>query len=154
MHAVLVENLEGFLAGSLEPAETHRIEAHLKSCEMCREEVRGMQDVSRLFGSLRSSESFQPSPGFYAGVMEQVDAGRQPAPSFANLFGLDFVFARRLAFASLLTLAVLGSYLVSRETRYSPDPSPEAILAQQDSPAFDSAPARDSMLVTLTAYEH
>jgi len=32
-------------------------------------------------------------------------------------------------------------------------PSPEAIMAQQESPAFDSAAAQDSMLVTLTAYE-
>jgi hypothetical protein len=27
-------------------------------------------------------------------------------------------------------------------------------MAQQDSPAFDSAPAPDNMLVTLTSYDH
>ena len=75
-------------------------------------------------------------------------------PSIANLFGLDWAFGRRLVFASLLFLAVLGSYLVSRETRYAPEPSPEAVMAQQDSPAFGSAPGHDAMLVTLTAYEH
>ena len=75
------------------------------------------------------------------------------APSFASLFALDFAFGRRVVFASLLTLAVLGSYLVTRETELPGGPSPEAVMAQQNSPAFDSAPARDNMLVTLTAYE-
>jgi hypothetical protein len=32
-------------------------------------------------------------------------------------------------------------------------PSPDTIMAQQESPAFDSAPAQDGMLATLTAYE-
>jgi hypothetical protein len=54
----------------------------------------------------------------------------------------------------LLTLAILGSYLVSRETRYPSGLSPEAVMAQEGSPAFDSAPAQDNMLVTLTAYEY
>jgi hypothetical protein len=53
-----------------------------------------------------------------------------------------------------MTLAVLGSYLVTRETGYAGGPSPEAVMAQQNSPAFDSASAPDNMLVTLTAYEH
>jgi anti-sigma factor RsiW len=153
MHGVVMENLEEYLSGALEPAETHRIEDHLSNCELCREEVRSMQETSLLFSSLRSEETLQPSLGFYAGIIRQV-AETQPAPSVASLFGLDLVFARRLAFACLLTLAVMGSYLISRETSYTPGPSPEAILAQQDSPTFSSGPAQDNMLVTLTAYEH
>jgi hypothetical protein len=70
------------------------------------------------------------------------------------LLGLDVAFGRRLVFACLLTLAVLGTYLISRETAYPAGPSPETIMAQQESPAFDSAPAQDNMLVTLTAYDH
>ncbi len=152
MHAVVMDSLEEFLSGTLERAERETVEAHLSSCAACREEVQGMQDVSQLFGSLKSEEAWNPSPGFYAGIMRQVDE-REATPSFASLFGLDFAFARRLAFASLLTLAVLGGYLVSRESDYVAGPSPEAILAQEDSPAFSSAPAPDNMLVTLTAYE-
>jgi anti-sigma factor RsiW len=153
MHAVVMESLEEYLAGTLEPADTRRIEEHLNNCPTCRQETREMREVSFLFGSLRSEENLQPSPGFYGRVMETAGAAR-PAPSLATLFGFDLIFARRLAFASLLTFAVLGSYLISRETAYAGAPSPEAVLAQQDSPAFDSAPAPDNMLVTLTAYEH
>lgn len=153
-----MSSLEEYLSGALEPASQREIEAHLNTCPMCRDEIRSMQDVSQLFVSLRSPDSLRsgdgwnPSPGFFAGVMQQVGA-RRAAPSFAGLFALDFAFARRVAFASLLTLAIVGSYLVTRETELPGGPSPEAVMAQQNSPSFDSAPARDNMLVTLTAYE-
>jgi anti-sigma factor RsiW len=152
MHVVVMDNLEEYLAGALEPAAQRKIEAHLSTCKMCREEIHSMQDVSQLFGSLRSEEVFDLPPGFYASVRQTVD-DRRAVPTFAGLFGMDFAFGRRLVFASLLTLAVLGSYLVSREIEYQTGPSPEAVMAEQDSPTFESASARDNMLVTLTAYE-
>ena len=79
----------------------------------------------------------------------------EPVPSFWSLFSLDPGFGRRVVFASLLTLAVLGSYLVSRETEYIAAPSPEAVMAIDQSPAQDLGAARDRdmMLVTLTSYE-
>ena len=153
MHGVVIESLEEYLSGSLEPAAQRDIEAHLSNCEMCRKEIRAMREVSQWFGALRSEEDWEPAPGFSARVMEQVGE-RKAVPSFANLFALDLAFGRRLVFASLLTLAILGSYLVSRETRYPSGPSPEAVMAQEESPAFDSAPAQENMLVTLTAYEY
>lgn len=153
MHAVVMDSLEEYLAGTLEPAGQREIEAHLSTCESCREEIHGMQEVAQLLTSLRPEEALVPVPGFYARVLEQVGA-RKAVPSFASLFALDFAFGRRLIFASLLTLAVLGSYLLSRETAYVSGPSPETVMAQQESPAFDSVPAPDNMLVTLTAYEH
>jgi anti-sigma factor RsiW len=155
MHAVLMDNLEEYLGGSLEPAGLREIEAHLSSCKMCQEELQGMQEMSTLFSFLRSeeAESFDVVPGFYAKVMAQVGQCKA-APAFANLFALDLAFGRRLVFASLMTLAVLGGYLVRHESLYPNGPSPEAILAQQNSPAFETASAADNMLVTLTAYEH
>ena len=152
MHAVVMDDLEGYLSGALDPADRRAVEAHLSTCHLCREEIRSMQEISQLFVSLKSEEAIEPSAGFYAGVMRQVGE-RETAPSFAGLFALDFAFGRRLVFASLLTLAVLGSYLVSHEVKYPDGPLPEAVMAQQNSPAFDSAPAPDNMLVTLTAYE-
>ena len=153
MHAVVMDSLEEYLAGALKPAAQREIEAHLNACDACREEIRSMQDVSQLFVSLRPEEIADPAVGFYARVVEQISE-RKAAPSVANVFGLDFAFGRQLIFASLLTLAVLGGYLVSRESGYAAGPSPEAVMAQQEAPAFDSAPAPDNMLVTMTAYEH
>lgn len=148
-----MESLEEYLSGTLKPAVLREIEAHLSICEMCCQEVAGMQQVSQLFGALKTEEELAPAPGFYARVMREV-GHRQAVPSFAGFFALDFAFGRRLVFASLLTLAALGSFLVSYESEYPTGLSPEAVMAQQDTPAYDSAPAQENMLATMTTYEH
>ena len=147
-----MESLEEYLSGTLKP-EAHRdIEAHLNLCEPCRQEMAGMREISQMFEALAPQEGIEPAPGFYARVMQQV-GGRRAAPSFASLFALDTVFARRLVFASLLMLAALGSFLVSREAEYPSGPSPEVVMAQQDSPQFEAAQAHEAMLATMTTYE-
>jgi anti-sigma factor RsiW len=150
-----MDSLEEYLSGTLERAKRRAIEEHLVACVSCRDELRAMEDVSQMFASLKSTEVFEPSPSFFAGVMGQLGRRTAAAPSFASFFSLDLAFGRRLIFASLVTLAVLGGYLVSREADYleGSGVSPEALLAQQDSPAFVSGPAQDNMLVTLTAYD-
>jgi anti-sigma factor RsiW len=153
MHAVVLDSLEEYLSGDLAPAAQRIVEAHLGVCNSCREEIQSMRDVSQMFLSLRSGDAPEPAPGFSAGVMQQM-AGLKPAPTFASLFALDFAFGRRLAFACLVLLAVLGTFLATHEAQAPFGPSPEAIMAQQEAPAFDSAAqAQDNMLVTLTAYE-
>jgi anti-sigma factor RsiW len=144
-----MDSLEEFLAGTLKPEVQRDIEAHLLTCGACREEVASMQEISVFFRSLEAPEEVHPSPGFYAQVKRRV-GDRQAVPAFAGFFALDFAFGRRLVFASLITLAVLGSYLVSTETDYPTGLSPAAVMAQQDSPAFDSARGQDNMLVTMT----
>ncbi|MBV8904243.1 MAG: zf-HC2 domain-containing protein [Acidobacteriia bacterium] len=153
MHGVLTDRLEEYLAGTLEPVARRQFEAHLNTCAPCREEVQGMQELSDGLAFLRPDQSIAPSPSFYAGIMERI--GRQNvAPTFTGLLSWRFAFGRRMAFASLLVLAVLGSYLWLGERVYTAGPTPEAVMAQQESPAFESRPAQDNMLVTLTAYEH
>jgi len=152
MHAVVKESLEEYLSGALTPAAHRDIEAHLSICEPCRQELAGMQEISRLFGAMVPEESFEPAPGFYARVMGQV-GGRKAVPAFASLFALDLSFARRLVFASLLMLAALGSYLVTREAEYPTGSSPDLVMAQQGSPQFEAAAAHEAMLATMTTYE-
>jgi anti-sigma factor RsiW len=152
MHGVVMDRIEEYLADTLDPVTRRRIEAHLSDCRTCRDEVRSMQEVSQLFVSLRPDESYDPPLGFYSEVMARVGE-RKAVPVFAGFFALNLALGRRLVFASLLTVAVLGSYLVTREFEQA-NPSPEAVLAQQNSPAFDSQSGEDNMLVTLTAYEH
>ena len=152
MHAVVMESLEEYLSGTLKPAALRDIEAHLGNCATCRHEVAGMQQVSQWFDAFKVETEVAPAPGFHARVMHQV-GHRQAVPSFAGFFALDFAFGRRLVFASLLTLAALGSYLVSYESDYPTGLSPEAVMAQQDSPAYDTARAQENMLATMTTYE-
>jgi anti-sigma factor RsiW len=144
MHQVILDRLEEYLSGSPSPRE---FTAHLETCEECRTEVGEMRELSGALVALRAPEELAPPAGFYARVAERVESGRPR--SLWRLIWLDPAFGRRVAFASLMTLAILGSYLITRETEYSAGPSrPEAIMAQQapgDNP--------DVMLATLASYE-
>jgi anti-sigma factor RsiW len=153
MHAVVMESLEEFLAGTLEPVERHVVEAHLGSCAACRDELQAMEDVNLLFGSLRSREAMEPALGFYGRVMQQVSEPKA-GTAWSSFFAFDPIWGRRVAFSCLLVLAAMGTYLVSSERNYAAGPMPDAVMAQQNAPSFDSAPASDSMLVTLANYEH
>jgi len=144
MHQVILVRLEEYLSGSPSPRE---FTAHLESCAECRAEVREMLELSGVLRAVRDPEPFVPSPGFYARVTERIEAQRPR--SFWSLFWLEPAFGKRIAFASLMTLAILGSYLISRETEYSTGPSsPEVIMAQQ---ATGENP--DTMLATLASYQ-
>jgi len=144
MHQVILDRLEEYLSGC---PGSREFTAHLETCEKCRTEVREMQALSGTLAAFRAPEELAPPAGFYARVSERVDAQRRR--SFWGLFSLDPGFERRVAFASLMTLAVLGSYLITRETDYSAGPpNPEVIMAQQ---APTGNP--DSMLATLASYE-
>jgi anti-sigma factor RsiW len=145
MHQVILDRLEEYLSGSPSPRE---FTAHLESCEPCRAELREMQELSGVLRVIRApEEDFVPSPGFYARVAQRVEAQRPR--SMWGLFRLDPAFGRRVAFASLMTLAVLGSYLITHETEYSTGPSnPAAIMAQE---ATGENP--DTMLATLASYQ-
>jgi anti-sigma factor RsiW len=146
MHALIVDDVEDYLAGTLPPSSQRRFQAHLETCGKCRREIQGMREFTGLFACLKPGGGVEPSPSFVARVMQ--DLAMRPAPSLWNPFA-DFAFGRRVVFASLLTLAILGTVLVSRETAYVPAPAtPEAVMANDQ-----GSPTADRMLVTLTAYE-
>jgi predicted anti-sigma-YlaC factor YlaD len=148
MHSVIENGLEDFLAGVSSREESARIEVHLAECSRCREEVKAMREISEMFSSLRSADAPVPAPGFYARVVNRIER-EQPVSFWASLF--EPVFGKRMALASLLVLATLGTVLVSRETEeYAIGPSPEMIMAvEKDAPA---AIDRDQMLYTLVSH--
>ena len=80
MHAVVLDSLEEYLAGVLDPAAQRDIEAHLKTCATCREEVAAMQQVSYWMRALKPEQPIQPAAGFYARVMQQI-GDRKPTPT-------------------------------------------------------------------------
>jgi hypothetical protein len=155
MHEIVVDQLERHLSGSASRA----FYDHLEICRACRTEIAQMEDVSTLLRELRiDSESgaepslagIQPSLGFYNRVTNRiVDHQRKEA---WGLFSPGLVFFRRVAFASLLLLAGLGSFLVTRETSFGGTDA-ASIMAQHDPNAPHSESSdRDRMLVTLATY--
>jgi len=152
MHREIQDGLEDFLAGTADPNGRGRIETHLRGCAECRQEVESIREMSELFSSLRSPDPPTPTPGFYARVNSLIEEQR-PTPFWTA--ALEPFFGKRLALASLLMLATLGTVLVSRETEYAVGPSPEMVLAaEQDAPALQSSPLldRDQMLYTLVSH--
>jgi hypothetical protein len=111
-----------------------------------------MRELSGMFSILQPAEPQVAGPGFYQRLSERIES-HQPKPFFGNLFLLDPAFLRRVVFASLMLLAVLGSYLVSQEATYTQPRKPEVMMAEHDpSVAHDSDSERPEMLVTLATY--
>jgi hypothetical protein len=151
MHAVIQDGLEEYLDG-----RTRRdFQAHLDECAECRMEVLEFRELSGIFKEMREAEPIAIDPGFYFRLSENLEA--QKRPSFWNMFSLDGVFGRRVAFGSLMALTVMGGILISQETgemgvQTTP---PATIMASHDfSAPHEDGSDRDRMMVTLANYEH
>jgi hypothetical protein len=106
--------------------------------------------VSELFAELRSPESVESAPFFYTRVASGIV--KHQSTDYWGLLAPGAAFFRRVAFASLLVLAGLGSYLVMREGDVSGTDA-VTIMAQHDVTADHAASAdRDLMLMTLASY--
>jgi anti-sigma factor RsiW len=125
---------------------------HLAACPECREEVAAMDGVSLVLREMKAEPGNVPEPrlGFYNRVAgEIIDKQRKEA---WGLFSPGAAFFRRVAFASLLVLASLGSFLVTRENA-ADGADAAAVLAEHGAAAPQSDGAdRDQILVTLASY--
>jgi len=130
MHQPIRDSLEDYLKGSSGelPAEFH---THLGECGECANELRQLEAQSQLLRSLRSPHDAEPRAGFYARVMERIEA--QPA-SIWSVF-LDRKFGLRLAVASAMLVALLGTYLVTSEPGGPELASAPAIVMTDTPPA-------------------
>jgi len=158
MHDEILNELEEHLSG--EPV-SRSFTQHLEVCPPCAREVDEMEQVSGSLHVFRVNEADagmpapNPSLGFYAKVARTIEV-EQRSPVW-GIFAPDLQFFRKVAFASLMLLAVLGSYLVSRESDYASSmASQQATLTEHNGAAVHESPAgdRQHILVTLAAYEH
>lgn len=151
MHDAVINELEEHLAGTASP-EFH---AHLAGCPDCRAEVESIARVSQLLEELRSDSepAAVPSPFFYTRVAASIIEHQNT--DHWGLLAPGAAFFRRVAFASLVVLACLGSYLVMREGDMSTVRGTDAaaVMAQHDVTADHAASSdRNLMLVTLASY--
>jgi anti-sigma factor RsiW len=154
MHDIVIEELETHLSGGgVYQTASREFYAHLAGCDACRVEVSEMDELSVLLRELKpapASPVLEPTLGFYARVRNEIVEKQQK--EVWGLFSPGAAFFRRIAFASLLLLAGLGSFLVTRESSFSGTDA-ASIMAQHDPVAAHSASSdRDRMLVTLATY--
>jgi len=166
MHQEIRQSLEDFLRdddhkkGPGLPTEFH---THLGECGECAGELRSLEAQSQLLRSLRSTRDIEPRAGFYARVMERIEA--QPASIWSVFLARKFGF--RLAVASAALIALLGTYLVTSEPSGPESASlpavvltdtprataagiQEASVQQEDGPRQQEQ--RDAVLVDLASY--
>ena len=120
-----------------------------------------MRAHSAALRELRAPDDAEPRPGFYARVMDRIEA--QGPASIWNLF-IESAFGRRIAVASLALALLLGVYVISSE-RAADQP---IVAGQQAQPAVvvgEDAPGRvitqmsgnqssnDDVLVNLVTYQ-
>jgi hypothetical protein len=175
MHQEIRQNLEEFLkseeflkgeeslkaSASALPAEFH---SHLGECGECANELRSLEKQSQLLRSLRPPGDLEPRAGFYARVLERIEA--QPA-SIWSVF-LDPKFGFRLAVASAALVALLGTYLVTSEpsgpelasspavvltdTPRATEPSVQTAASVQQDDGLQQQQQRNAVLVDLASY--
>jgi hypothetical protein len=154
MHKPIKERLEEYMRGAVERGRLAEFRAHMGTCDSCRADVEAMEAQAHALRVLGAAEEIEPSAGFYALVMESIEARRSASIRYAIL---DPALGRRLIYASLLTVIVLGSYLVYMEQ--GPDfeaSSPVTIMAAEpDHGRLGADPQRDreTVLLTLTSYQ-
>jgi anti-sigma factor RsiW len=153
MHGLIREHLEEALQGAPGGQTSDEVARHLSGCEACRDEVSGMREQNRVLRSLRPEDPPEAAPGFYARVLERIEAQR--GSSMWSAF-LDPIFDRRVVATSLALSVLLGGFLAFSEARVAPPPaSAEAIMEMQDrSPGLgqNRQRDRDTMLVALATY--
>lgn len=148
-HKILIDQLEQYLAGEASP-EFHD---HIAVCAECRNEITAMQDISQVVSSAFQAEPDLPglsTANFYENLSFAI-VEQQKSRAW-GLFSPGIPFFRRVAFASLLLLAGLGSYLVTRESSQGGTDA-AAIMAQHDvSDTHPESADRNRLLVTLVSY--
>jgi anti-sigma factor RsiW len=150
MHQPIRKCLEEYLKGSVSeiPVEFHR---HLGECQECASELQRLEAQSQLLRTLHSAGDAAPRAGFYARVMERIEAQRPV--SIWSVF-LDRKFGFRLAVASGMLAALLGGYLVTSEptgpeTAVAPTVATAGAAASSD---IGAQQQRDAVLVDLASY--
>jgi predicted anti-sigma-YlaC factor YlaD len=154
MHQPIRDNLEEYLRGSARgiPQE---FQAHLEGCADCAEELRLLERQSRMLRLLQNESGAEPRAGFYARVLERIEAQQQT--SIWSVF-LDRKFGLRLAVASATLALLLGTYLVSTEPGSSVAVNPPVVMT--DTPVTEAGlqadhlqeQQRDAVLVDLASY--
>jgi hypothetical protein len=148
MHRLIQDHLEEVLA---EANLSGPAAAHLVECQECQSEVSAMRRQASMLRALRAPETApEPRPGFYARVMERIEAQR-PVSIWALFF--DSAFGRRIALAAMALAFLFSFYLVSSE-RYAEQPIVVGVAASADDQMISAAglPDKDTVLVNLVTY--
>ncbi len=159
MHHMMRDQLEKALSGTADEASAR----HLAECPECATEFQAFLEQARAIRVLRAAEEIEPRAGFYARVMEKIEA---QGASIWDLF-FESALGRRIAVASLALAVLLSVALVSAEKSEAPmlavadqqvDFTPDAQIPVVTSVGMSSMPGgmvvpdEDAVLENLVTY--
>jgi len=150
MHQPTWEGLESFLAGKPDT----KFLGHLEECQECRDLTSQLKLQSEIVRTLRPPAELDPPAGFYARVLDRIEA--QKSVSIWSVF-LEPLFARRLMYTSAVLTVVLGIFLfTSPKDDMMASSMPEQIFAEEVPPPtrlVDLEQDRNTVFVQLTTYQ-
>ncbi len=112
MHGSVREGLENLLAAKPFAAASEAA-THISECVECSSEVEAMRAQAGLLKTLRAPLDVEPAAGFYARVLQRIEAGAKRSIWWVFVYS---PVGKRLAYASLAVALVLGSYVVAAES--------------------------------------
>lgn len=147
MHRRMRDDLEKLLAG-----EAGSSSRHPEECRECGEDLAAMREQAAWLRQLRAPDAESdsgPRAGFYARVVERIEA--QKPPMWSLFF--ESPFGRGLAMASMAVALCLGAYLVSSESASHPVlPIGEVQIGARPAAMPAGLPDSNTVLVNLITY--
>jgi predicted anti-sigma-YlaC factor YlaD len=138
-HDELHRLLGGYLLGGLDEADTERLDAHLRDCDECRDELERLSPVPELLRRLPDAQGFaaggvqppvnmsaRPSPENIEGLLRRMRAERSRQNRMARVRWLA-------AAAVVLVAAAIGFGVIRGDRETAPPsvlPSPQLVTAQ------------------------
>jgi Putative zinc-finger len=157
-HDELRRLLGGYLLGGLDEADTDRLDAHLRDCDDCRDELDRLAPVPELLQRLPDAQrtagvaaqppismSARPTPANIEGLLRRMRAERNREKRAASV--------RWLAAAAAVVVAIAVGAGVIRNNRTTPTPSvlPSAqLVTAQFQPAEGSGLSGEAVLTPKT----
>lgn len=154
MHQPIQDHVEEYMNDPGDRKISPEFHAHLGNCGSCAQEVEAFQAQRLSLHSLRAPANAEPNPGFYARVLNRIEV--QTPDSFLAVF-LEPAFGRRLAFACLTLVVLMGTYLAKTEPGSDLAKPSGVVISQKPAAGFEDGTVntrqRDAVLVNLASYQ-
>jgi anti-sigma factor RsiW len=100
----LHELTAGYALDALDPEEQERYEAHLATCEPCRDELQGFWQVSAALG--RAAGGLQPPASLRGRILEQAHSERPKVVPLRRRFTLPVLLPAAVAAAAAIAIGI------------------------------------------------
>lgn len=115
MHGWIRDRVEELLGNKRRsPMLPGEVSVHVSECQECSSELAAMSAQADLLKILRAPEGLEPAAGFYARVMQRIEERAKESIWASVVYS---PLSSRIAYAALTMTVLLGTYVVTAESR-------------------------------------